>query len=130
MTTSLIDQYFEDHKKYQKKYGSKVVILQQIGSFFETQSVDNDEEKIGDVPAIAELLNIQATRKNKSIAENSRSNPMLCGFPLASLTRCLGVLVGAGYTCVVIEQTTPPPNPKREITQIASPGTYTEINET
>ena len=129
MTASLIDQYFEDQQKFEKKYGSKVVILQQVGSFFEVQSLNNDEEKIGDVPAIAELLNIQATRKNKSIAENSRSNPMLCGFPLASLTRCLGVLVAAGYTCVVIEQTTPPPNPKREITQIASPGTYTENND-
>lgn len=129
MVNMIVDDYFAMHQKYEKKFG-KVVILTQIGSFFECHSIDNDEEKIGNVPAIAELLNIQATRKNKSNPANDRSNPMLCGFPVASLKRCLGVLVSAQYTCVVVEQTTPPPNPKREVTGVFSPGTWDEANET
>lgn len=124
----IVDDIFAMQQKYEKKYG-KVVILQQIGSFMECYSIDNEEEKIGSVPAIAELLNIQATRKNKSNPANDRSNPMLCGFPVASLKRCLGVLVSSQYTCVVVEQTTPPPNPKREITGVYSPGTYSDITE-
>ena len=50
----------------------------------------------------------------------------MAGFPSHSMQRFIDVLLNNSYTVVLIEQTTPPPNPKREITKIYSPGTYIE----
>lgn len=121
----LVDDYFDCHQKFQDKY-VRVVVLYEVGKFFELYGVDNEEEKIGDVAGIAQLLNIQATKKNRAVEGNSRKNPFMCGFPKASLKRFLDVLVADGYTCVVVEQTSGPPRPKREVTYIASPGTYVD----
>ena len=92
----IINDIFQMQKKYEKKYGSKVVILSQIGGFFEVYGCDNETEKIGNVSVIAELLNVVKTKKDKKNPANDENNPELCGFPLASLSRNLGVLVGAG----------------------------------
>jgi DNA mismatch repair ATPase MutS len=57
----------------------------------------------------------------------------MSGFPLQALQKFLNILLNHGYTVVLIEQTTPPPNPKREITNIYSPGTaidYIQSNDT
>lgn len=126
----LIDDYFEYQIKYQHKYGDKTIVLMQVGSFFEGYGVDNFTEKIGDLQKITELLNIQLTRRNKAILENSRSNALMCGFPTNSLKRFISILLNANYTIILIEQITEPPNPERAITQIYSPGTYIdEINQ-
>jgi DNA mismatch repair protein MutS len=122
----LIDDYFEYQIKFEKKYGKKSIVLMQVGSFFEFYGVNNDQEKIGDPQIITELLNIQLTRRNKAILENSRSNCLMGGFPTHALKRFLPLLLNNNYTIILIEQTTEPPNPKREITQIFSPGTYIE----
>ena len=61
-----------------------------------------------------ELLNIQMTRRNKAILENSRTNALMAGFPTHSMQRFVDVLLNNSYTIVLIEQTTPPPNPKRK----------------
>lgn len=126
----LIDDYFIHQINFEKKYGQKTIVLMQVGSFFEFYGVNNDQEKIGDAQTITELLNIQLSRRNKSILENSRNNALMAGFPLNSVKRYINILLSNNYTVVLIEQTSEPPNPKREITQIYSPGTYIdEINQ-
>ena len=120
----LIDDYFDYQIKYEKKYGLKTIVLMEVGSFFEMYGVNNETEKIGDVQTIAELLNIQLSRRNKNILENNRSNSLMAGFPSISLKRFLNILIDTNYTVVLIEQVTPPPNPQREVTKIYSPGTY------
>lgn len=118
----LIDDYVNYQNIYKKKYG-KCVILYQNGSFFEIYNIDSNDNQL---QKICELLNIQFTRKNKSILEISKSNPSLAGFPLASLKKYLNVLLNNNFTVVLVEQTSEPPNPKREITNIYSPSTYIE----
>lgn len=126
----LIDDYFEYQIKFEKKYGKKTIVLMQVGSFFEFYGVNNEQEKIGDPQLITELLNIQLTRRNKQILENSRSNCLMAGFPLHSVKRFINILLNNNFTVILIEQVSEPPNPKREITQIYSPGTYIdEINK-
>jgi DNA mismatch repair protein MutS len=122
----LIDDYFIHQLNFEKKYGQRTIVLMQVGSFFEFYGVNNEYEKIGDAQTITELLNIQLTRRNKAILENSRSNCLMAGFPLVSVKRFINILLSNNYTVILIEQTTEPPNPKREITQIYSPGTYIE----
>ena len=126
----LIDDYFIHQINFEKKYGAKTIVLMQVGSFFEFYGVNNEQEKIGDAQTITELLNIQLSRRNKTILENNRNNALMAGFPLNSVKRYINILLSNNYTVVLIEQTTEPPNPKREITQIYSPGTYIdEINQ-
>ena len=89
----LIDEYFEYQLNFEKKYGTETLVLMQVGSFFEFYGVDNSEEKIGNLQFITELLNIQLTRRNKAILENSRSNCLMGGFPTHALKRFLPLLL-------------------------------------
>lgn len=126
----LIDKYFEYQLDYEKKYGEKTIVLMEVGSFFEIYGVNNEIEKIGDVQRITEILNITLTRRNKAILENSRTNCLMAGFPTVSLKRYLHLLISNNYTIIMVEQVTKPPNPKRKVTNIYSPGTYIEeINQ-
>ena len=89
---SLIEVYLDLQVHFEKKYGKNTVVLIEIGSFFEVYGVDNDEEKIGKPKEIAEILNLQLTRKNKSIQKNDAKNPLLAGFPVATFERYIGRL--------------------------------------
>jgi hypothetical protein len=59
----------------------------QVGSFFELYTIypNSDVSPNNDVYFIAELCGIQTSRKNKTVAEISIANPVMAGFPLASL---------------------------------------------
>jgi len=116
--------YFKLQQMFEKKYGSNTVILMEIGTFFEVYEVNNDEEQIGKAKEIAELLNIQLTRKNKSILENSKENPLLAGVPAISLEKHLARIIGEQkYTVVLIRQKGVPPKVSRYLDTVVSPGT-------
>ena len=116
------DEYLFYQEKYEKKYGkNKTIVLMQIGSFHEAYSTDTRGYNLTE---ISELLNIILTKKDKKVKEVSEKNPYMLGFPSVALSKYLKVLIDNGFTVVIIDQVTPPPNPKREITGIYSPGTY------
>ena len=120
----LTDIYFELQRLFEEKYGPDTVVLMEVGTFFEVYEVNNDELKIGKAKEIAELLNIQLTRKNKTILENSVANPLMAGFPTVSLERYLSRMVQSNrYTVVLVRQKGVPPKVKRYIANILSPGT-------
>ena len=126
----LYNIYFNWQEEYQAKYGQETVVLCQVGAFFEIYGVDNEVEQVGVADQVASILNIQCTLKNKKKGpSNDRKNPKMCGFQPPYLHRHLEILLANNWTVVIIEQVTPPPNPKREITRIYSPGTYID-NET
>jgi len=121
---NIFEIYKTYHESYTKKYGQNCVILMQVGMFHEFYGVDNDQEKIGQVKEISELLNIAMTRRNKKILENNRKNFLMAGFPTASLDRYVNVLLDYSYTVVIVDQITKPPNiVERAVTKICSPGT-------
>ncbi len=127
----LTEIYFDLQSYYEARYGKDALVLMEIGTFFEVYEVNNDERKIGKAKEIAELLNIQLTRKNKSILENSERNPLLAGVPAVSLERYLNRLIQSKkYTIIVIKQKGEMPNIKRYVSNIISPGTNFEyLNE-
>lgn len=96
---NLTDEYLAYCEKYMKEYGDKTCVLMQIGSFYEMQMV-----KEGNIFDVSRLLNIQVTKKNKSIAEVSNSNPYMAGFPKHSLSKFLPILLENNFTVIVIEQ--------------------------
>ena len=120
----LTEIYFDLQRHFEEKYGDDTVVFMEIGTFFEVYEINNDEEQIGKAKEIAELLNIQLTKKNKSIIENSAKNPLLAGVPAVSFERYLNRLIQEQkYTVVVVRQRGKPPKITRYISQIISPGT-------
>ncbi len=126
LAKSMIEIYFEYQQEFEKKYGTKTLVLMQVGGFFEFYGVDNEAEKIGNSRAIADLLNITLSRRDKSVLENSRKNALMAGFPIANLRKYVQVLIQQSYTVVVIEHISAAPDPLRDITHIYSPSTYIE----
>jgi DNA mismatch repair protein MutS len=123
----IYEEYNDYTTKYKTMYGEQTIVLMEIGSFFEIYGVQNDVETTGADMSIAHnILNITVSRKNKNILENSNSNPLMAGFPSYQLKKYLDILVRHNFTIILVEQTTLPPNPKREVTQIISPSTYIE----
>ena len=127
----LSEVYFDLQLHFEEKYGKDALVLIEIGTFFEVYEVNNDEMKVGKAKEIAELLNIQLTRKSKAILENSVSNPLLAGVPAVSLDRYLSRLIDSKkYTIIVVKQKGDMPNIKRYVANIISPGTNFEyLNE-
>jgi len=120
----LTQSYFELQRFFEDKYGEDSVVFIEIGSFFEVYEINNEKEQIGKAKEIAELLNIQLTKKNKSIIENSDKNPLLAGVPTVSFERYLNRLISEQkYTIVVVKQKGLPPKLTRYVSQIISPGT-------
>jgi DNA mismatch repair protein MutS len=123
-TLLLSEVYFKLQKHFEAKYGSNTVVFMEIGTFVEVYEVNNEELQIGKAKEMAELLNIQLTKKNKSIAENSVKNPLLAGVPTISFERYLSRLIQEQkYTIIYIRQKGEPPKVSRYVSQIISPGT-------
>ena len=124
---SITVRYLHEYNKYKKQYGKYTLVLMQVGSFYEMYSTDTDGPNLKE---IADLLNTVCTKKDKHGKEVSISNPYLVGFPMVATDKFVSLLIKNGYTLVMIDQTTQPPEPKREVTNIFSPSTYvgTTIN--
>ena len=128
MIRNIIDDYLDDQTKYSSKYGANTIVLYEVGSFFEIYAVPMKPGEKTYAHRISELLNIICTRKNKNNPV-SRSNPFMAGFPTMYLSKNIDILIkDYDFTVVLVEQVTKPPNPKREVTKILSPGTYISEN--
>ena len=122
----LVKNYFDIHNFYENIYGKgKIVILMQVGSFFEVYSTDNDGL---DLVKLALQLDVSCTKKNGNLPISS-SNPRMMGFPLQVVYNYINKLVELNYTIILIEQITEQPNITRKITQIYSPGTFIDKKE-
>jgi len=124
---SITERYIYEHKKYKKQYGNKSLVLMQVGSFYEMYSTETEGP---DLKYIADLINTVCTRKDKSIREVSMSNPYLVGFPMVAVDKFVSILIKNGFTLVMIDQVTPPPDPVRKVTNIYSPSTYIGTSNT
>ena len=83
----IYDDYIAYCEEYVRKYGPRTVVLMEVGSFFEVYAVQNDSETSGaDIGTLCDICNLQMSRKNKSITENSRTNPLMARLPSSALT--------------------------------------------
>lgn len=115
------EEYLQYHEKYIGKYGPKTIVLMQVGSFYECYSTESRGPNLFE---LSDTLNIICTRKDKSITTIDEKNPYMLGFNCAATNKFLKLLIDNNYTVVTVDQTTPPPKPKREVTNIFSPSTY------
>ncbi|MBU0660659.1 DNA mismatch repair protein [Patescibacteria group bacterium] len=127
---SLIAIYLDIQQLFERQYGPNTVVFMEVGSFFEVYGVDNDEIKIGKPKEMADILNLQLTRKNKTISHNDVKNPLLVGFPTATFDRYIERLVQEKkYTIVIIGQKGAPPKVTRHLDRILSPGVNVDYRQ-
>jgi len=127
-----VKDYFDIHDFYSNIYGhNKTIILMQVGSFHEAYTIKSDQfdtkAKGLDLMSLAQKLDVICTKKNGN-KELSNSNPRMMGFPIHVTHNFIEKLINLNFTVILIDQTSEPPNPKREITGIYSPATYLEKN--
>lgn len=115
------EEYLQYHEKFIQKYGLKTIVLMQVGNFYETYSTDKRGPNLFE---LSDLLNIVCTRKDKSITTIDEKNPYMLGFNCSATNKFVKILIDEGYTVILVSQTTPAPEPKREVTHILSPSTY------
>ena len=120
----IYDEYAQHQAKYEAEFGPRTIVLMEVGSFWEIYD-DGSRTSFSSCKAVADVLGIQVSRKNKNIAEVSRANHLMAGFPSWALDdKFMPMLLDAGYTVELVSQVTEPPNPKRAVTNIVSKGTY------
>lgn len=116
------EEYLQYHEKYVNKYGKNCIVIMQVGSFYEMYSIG--ESSGPDLFKISDILNIIVTRKNKSVSTIDVKNPYMMGFNCVASNKFIKLLIDNNYTVVTVDQVSPPPKPKREVTNIFSPSTY------
>ena len=126
VTSGIFKEYINYHNESIEKYGPKTVVFLHAGTFYEMYAFvpDPDKEKIigPDLWEIKDILNISVTKRNKS-KTHSIKNLYMAGVQVISKNKFANVLLNEGYTVVIVDQITSPPNPRRGITEVLSPGT-------
>ena len=123
----LIDDYIEYMKIYREQYGNKCIVFLQVGSFYEMYTISEYNNDDYDIYKIADICGIQTTKKNKSINEISRNNPVMAGFPMHSVSKFTQILLNNNYTIVIIQQGEDNKNVPRSVSEILSPGSNINI---
>ena len=125
LAMSLLSEYFGIYTEYRDKYGEKIVVLMQVGSFYEVYGI---ESKLGNAEEVSGLLNVVLTRKNKKLPHNGMQNPLMLGFPCLALSKYVPVLLNDDYTIVVVDQVKVGIGFRRKVTDVISPSTYIDSN--
>ena len=115
---TITDEYLNYKKKYKKIYGEKCVVLLESGHFMEMY---DHVEHSDHFDVCRDIMNIMVTRRDKD-PDSTQYHQYMAGIPTHSIKRYYKTLLKHNYTVIVVEQVTPAPNPKREVTKILSPG--------
>jgi len=132
---ALVKEYFDLCNKYQNEYGSKTILLMQVGSFYEcyglkNHSKENDVEsdfekevntKTSKIMDFSRICELNVVNKNTCVGED---NVVMAGFKVEFIEKYLRKVQESGYTCVVYKQDEAAKNTTRSLEGIYSPGTY------
>jgi len=121
---ALIKEYFELTKKYQEDYGDKIILLMQVGSFFEVYGlVDKKTNSITGslITDFSRICDLSVVAKNVCVGT---SDICMAGFKDIGIERYIKKIQEAGYTSVVYTQDQAAKNTTRSLAGIFSPGTY------
>ena len=124
--------YFELTREYQCKYGETVVVLMEVGTFFESYGVKNKETgeiTRSNIADYGHLCDLSISEKKIQIDENHVL--VMAGFRDNCLDKYLEKMMMVGLTAVVYVQKDDPLLPPgksgkkiRELQGVYSPGTY------
>jgi DNA mismatch repair protein MutS len=122
--------YKEHYDTAKSKYGPRVAVLLEVGTFYELYDTENIQTGTNhtNVRAITELLGALPTLR---AATEANHQYLFWGFPVNSLFKYESQLIAASYTCIVINQTKDGGGAvkDRTVDHVSSPGTYWALQE-
>jgi len=117
---SLQERYFSLQEEYEKEYGKQMLVMIEVGTFYETYQFENN----GCAETIAKTCNVALTRRSKA-RPLARDNPYMSGFPKVSEAKYMPLLIAAGYKVVLVTQDKDDVS-NRNVSRIFTASTYTE----
>ena len=119
---SIYTEYFTLTDKYRQEYGKKMVVLLQVGAFFEIYGIktDNNEISGSNISEVCELC--QLNMSEKKITYNNGS-VLMAGFRDYTLDKYISRLTEYGYTIPVYVQEKEGKVITRILDKVYSPGT-------
>ena len=125
----MIELYQGFYKDAKEKYGDKIVVLMQVGKFFEMYdscpiAIGESQTNIREASA---LLEISVSETPISVKKGQPThNKLFSGFPDYVVKKYERILIRQGYRGVFITQEKEGKTYKREVSNIVSAGTFTE----
>ena len=103
---ALLQEYFDLTKTYKKEYGDKVVVLMQVGSFYEIYGLEDKEtkemcNKASNIEYVSKLCELNIGDKHSTV---DGKNVIMIGFSPSILDKYLKKLMDVGYTVPVYNQ--------------------------
>ena len=120
---TIVQDYLNYTEKWKKEYGEKTLVLIQVGSFFESYGLLDENNNIygSSISEFADINDMTISRKNICVG---KSKVVMAGFGLPQLEKYIKKLQEHGFTIPVYTQDTPSKNTTRSLNTIFSPGTY------
>jgi DNA mismatch repair protein MutS len=126
MTINIVKEYMNYVETYKNKYGPNVVVLMEVGVFYEIY--DDGSGKV-DIHQIADICNLNVSQKNRKNSVDgcaSIESPNLAGFHTNNAFKYQSSLLAENYTCIIVSQLEKQPGQDRfshKVTSILSPST-------
>lgn len=120
---TIVQEYLDLTKKWKQEYGEKTLVLMQVGSFFESYGLlDNNNNIYGsNITDFANINDMAISKKNLCVG---KEKVVMAGFGLPQIEKYVKKMQNYGYTIVVYTQDTQSKNTTRSLNTIFSPGTY------
>lgn len=125
----MIELYQNFYSDAKQKYGDKIVVLMQVGKFFEMYDSYPIATGISqtNIREASALLEISVSETPISVKKGQPThNKLFSGFPDYVVKKYERILIRQGYRGVFITQEKEGKNYKREVTNIVSAGIFTE----
>ena len=127
-----LENYFKLQFEYESFYKRKVIILQELGSFYETYEYDPDicidsdlksiiyNKRIGHTSDICNELKLKPFYRNRQTS-HSINNPLMTGFPVVCCEKYINALLEHSYIVIKLEYCKADPSLNYCITEIIQP---------
>jgi DNA mismatch repair protein MutS len=121
-SVSIYKEYFTLTQKYREEYGKKVVVLLQVGAFFEIYGIKNDNDEINgsNISEVCEICQLNISEKK---IQYDNGGVLMAGFRDYTVDKYLSRLTDYGYTIPVYIQEKEGNVVKRVLDRVYSPGT-------
>lgn len=125
---TLVKEYLEYTKHYKVIYGTKTLVLMEVGSFYECYAIKKAEGVYegSDILDFTQINDMIIANKNTYVDEH---NVVMAGFGVTQLDKYVRKMLHHGYTIVVYIQDKQPNKSSRSLGCIYSPGTYFDNND-
>lgn len=122
---TIITEYINITHEYIRKYGENVILLMQVGAFFEMYGTKTESSLIYKGSRIEDICRICELNISDKKMQVQNENVYMAGFRDYSLDKYLQRIVDAGYTAVIyIQKKDSDGKVSRELHNIVSSGTY------